>query len=133
MLTENRALVLECEVLVVLAVASLASSAETHEETNQLVDLVGVNVIGKRERSQANADLVTHCSAEPLRVEQLLKDRVESQAVSTQVVLEELDLDLLRVATLNPTWVSSEDGDAVSGTDSSKTGRSKGRFHGVKL
>ena len=123
-------LLLEAEVFVLIAVASLASVAQIHEVGHKLVDLVGVIVIRKWECSVAYVNLVANSALAPGGVEDLLKDWVEGLAVGAEVVLKELNLDLPLVLTLGPARVCAIDRDAVvSGRDGSQASCGDERFH----
>ena len=72
---------LEGEVFIFVAEASLSLSAELHEEGHELVDLVSMDVIWKREWSETDGDIITDGTIEPFSVEDLLEDWVEGGAV----------------------------------------------------
>ena len=113
-LTKDSLQVIEGEVLVLIAVAALAFSTEGHEVGHELGDLVRVHMVGQREGGGADGNLLRDSRTKPWLLEDLLKNGVESLAVSAKVVLEELDLDMSLVRSLNPSWISSKDWLGVS-------------------
>ena len=109
-LTQDSGLHVEGVVLVLVAVAVATNIAQGHEEGNHLGDLVRVLVEGKRVRSRGDSDVVSNGSIEPLSGENCLPDRVEGLAVTAEVVLKELNLDVSLATTQDPAGVGSEDG-----------------------
>ena len=128
---EDGCLLGEGKVLVFFAQACLSSIAEGHEVWNELVDLVGVNVVRQWERRETDSNLVFDRAAKPLSGEQLLENRVESLAVGAEIVLEQLNLDELLIFALEPSWVRAEDRRGVGRCKGGENGSDCQSFHFV--